>query len=151
MVHFPSFIINLQLKFNQMQYTSTPGNEETIILIIGDVCTGLSFLGIFWLVYVFFKTIAGWTFSGKLIMCLTFSYFLFTVANLFVIFNSNNIVCQIEGFLRTFSILSSFYWAWKISRTAYFTITDEYFRPDPKTGWFFLFRGFIIPFIIAIM
>lgn len=102
--------------------------------------------------YVFMRTWRLWTYSGKMVLCLTISYFLYTLANLLGNFKKGQgAICQIDGFTRTFAIVASFYWAFRIVRSAYTQMVDPDYSLIRRNSLPQLSKGFILPFLFAMI
>ncbi len=100
------------------------------LYIVNYTFTALSLTSGIFVIYAFFKTWRRWTYSGKMIIYLTLSSLLYSLTNLLTLFDADlSAVCNIDGFLRTFSTLSSFFWATKIAFTAYRAISSPNYNP----------------------
>ena len=131
--------------------TDSPLDPDQIstLTTINNIFAGLSFIGCAVILGFFCKTWSLWTYSGKMIVCLVFSNLIYAITNLLVIFEESLIeLCGLDGFLRTLSILCSFYWATRISLVAYRAVVSEYYDPSKSGGYWI---GFFGPMMIAIM
>ena len=123
--------------------------QEQMLLHINQIFSGLSFIGGVIIISLFLKTRNHWTSTGKLIICLVFSNLIYSINNLIpIISESYYEMCKIDGPLRVFSTLSSFYWATRISLLAFRALGSTNFNPNNSTGFFI---GFIGPLVIAFM
>lgn len=84
--------------------------QQDVLVAVNLSCTFLSFLGEFYLFYIFFFRPAIRSFSFKLIISLTLADFIYSVANLLSIFRYNQISCNIEGYLRNVGLLQCAIW-----------------------------------------
>jgi len=125
--------------------------EDPLVIWMSNIGTLLSLVGEAWIFYIFLKTWKLWTYSGKMILCLTLSYLFYTIANFLANFDerAHNSLCQIDGFLRNFGTLASFFWAWKVSKSAYSALADSDYTSRRHNEFFLLFKGFLYPAIFA--
>lgn len=131
------------------QDTDLTADQTRTLTIINDVFAILSFLGCAAIMAFFAKTWNLWTYSGKMIVCLVFSNLVYAITNLFILFDPSMVeLCGLDGFLRTFAMLCSFYWATRISLVAYRAVVSEYYDPSKSDGYWV---GFFGPMVIAIM
>jgi len=118
--------------------------------LLGNITSGLSFFGGLWMFFMFMRTWRLWTYSGKMVLCLTISYFLYTLANILGNYErGQGFICQVDGFTRTFGIVASFYWAFRIVRSAYTSMIDPDYSSIRRNSLPQLMKGFILPLIFA--
>lgn len=123
--------------------------EAQVLYVLNYIFSSLSLVAECFMFFAIFKTWKHWTYSGKLIICLTISNTVYTISNFIPVFgNDIYFFCQVDGFLRTFAILTSSFWAARISLVAYRAIESRQFYPDKSVD---LFKGFVFPFLVAIM
>ena len=128
---------------------SIQSSNLNILEIINYVFASLSLVASLAISYIFFSTWSRWTYSGKMIICLSLSNFLYALTNFLPLLGSNySFFCDLDGFLRTFSILSSFLWATRIAYHAYRATSDVNYNPNKAIR---LLKGFLPPLLISIM
>jgi len=108
----------------------TPYQYE-ILEIMQTVASGLSLGGTLFIMITYKLVPSIRTYSMKLVLSLIFADFLFAVANIMSYFREYELSCNIEGFIRTFSVVSSAIWAATISYTSYLQ-TKRYDPTLPK-------------------
>ena len=119
------------------------------LYIINYTFTALSLTSGVIVIYAFFKTWRCWTHSGKMIIYLTLSNLLYSLTNLLTLLDSGLLfVCNLDGFLRTFSTLSSFFWATRIALTAYRAISSPDYNPHSNAG---AYLGILLPLFASVL
>ena len=139
------------------EFQSITAGQREFIVFLGNFATFFSFAAEFYLFFIFFKTWNLWNYSGRMIICLTISCLFYTIANFLTNFNeigtqsNSSGVCKLDGFLRTFGVLSSFVWSLSIARSAYYKMSDVFYRVNHQTGLLQISKCFGIPFLFALM
>ncbi len=110
--------------------------------VLQAVGGSLSILGTSFIIITYKLVPSVRTYSMKLVLSLIVADFFFAVANVMSWFRANEISCNIEGFIRTASLLSSALWAAIISYTSYSQIKS--FDPDMPRKYPFLLASNIL-------
>jgi len=119
------------------------------LYIINYAFTTLSLVSGTFVIYAFVKTWKRWTYSGKMIIYLTSSNLLYSITNLLTLADPElPFVCDLDGFLRTFTTLSSFFWATKIALTAYRAISSQHYNPHDNAG---AITGILLPCFASVL
>ena len=125
----------------------TPEDISTLSLI-KHIISAFSFIGCSLIIVFFLRTRKFWTFSGKLIIFLVSSNLIYSITNLISLFYKDFYqTCKVDGPFRTFSILSSFYWAGRISLLAFRAIVSKEFDPNKSMGYIL---GITVPLVISL-
>jgi len=130
----------------------TPIPTDPTLVFLNNISSILSLLGGIYIILGYIRKTRFWSATGKMIVCLTISDFLYTIANLLSNCKESAPVCQLSGFLRIFGSLSSFFWATRIARMAFGVFRDIDCDVDPRIySWTSLIKGFTVPLIIAVI
>jgi len=124
-------------------------DQIVLLLTISDSITILSFIAGLTVLFFFIKTWKTCTQVGRMGFFLTLANLIYTITNLLpILYQDLFSYCELDGTLRTFSILSCIVWATKIATTAFRALVTRDYNPNTPIG---LIWGFVIPFVVSLM
>jgi len=93
--------------------------DKSVVQWVNGVCSALSIIGELFVIgsYYYHKQIQ--SFSMKLVLWLVYANLLFSISNLMSYWYTDPLICGIEGYLRTTSIISGLVWMVIILRVSY--------------------------------
>jgi len=133
-----------------MNLSLTETDQAYVLQICNNITSSLSFVAlILFFTYIFYWSSEKITFPLKILCNLFVADFVYTITNLISNFSpKNQTICDIEGFMRTFSLWASILWATIIAVVAYARTVRNSITIEKRYP-IFLLIGYVFPLFIA--